>query len=85
MPLDIMHSLYAVAGLSSQSEPPNKWMPISTQVYPVKEVAEREAAKMASRGRSHEKIAVIEYTAEGARLVSDPLCCGNTDHASRNG
>ena len=45
MKLNIMHPLYVVAGLSSQSEPGNQWMPISTQTYPVQHVAEREAEK----------------------------------------
>ena len=69
MKLNIMHPLYVVAGLSSQSEPGNLWMPISTQTYPVQEVAEREAEKMARRARPHEQVGVIEYSAEGARLV----------------
>lgn len=69
----ILHPLYVVATLSTRDVPMNQWMPICTQSYPVQHVADREAEKMALRARPHEQVAVLEYTAEGARVVGSIL------------
>lgn len=77
MTIAITHPLYVAAIMSTKHAPLNQWSPISTQAYPVQGVAEREAKKMARHAKPHEQVGVIEYTAEGAKLVG-PIHYGPT-------
>lgn len=63
--------IFVVAATDCQSDDPDLWRPMHNAVYFSLEPASDEALRRSMKGIDGDLYAVIEYSANGARIVGD--------------